>query len=95
MEVPLSNSTSTESTAEAAQRETNPDLSATVASLVNIQSVSISSVPIFPASQAISIADVTIVATIVQNKNYHTGAIPSSENAQVIVRRQGQVKMII
>jgi len=73
----------------------NPDRSDTVVSRADTQSLTIASVPIFPAPQAISMAVVPIVATIVQNTNEDTGAHPNSENARVIVRRRGQEKMII
>jgi len=40
-------------------------------------------------------ADVPVMTTILQNINEDTGAVPSFENARVIVRRRGREKMII
>jgi len=95
-EVPLSDtSTGTDDIANTAQYEKNIDQSATVVSLADTQSLTIASIPILPAPQAISMAAVPIVATIVQNTDEDTGVVPHSRNARVIVRRRGRAKMII
>jgi len=96
MEVPVSDtSTGTDGTADTVQCEKNPDRSDTVVSLADTQSLTIASVNIFPAPQAISMASVPIVATIVHNMNEDTGAVPRSVIARVIVRRRGRENMII
>ena len=87
--------TTTDGITEGAQHNTHPDMSATIVSLVDNQNVSIISVTIVPAPQALFITTTPIVATIVQNKNEDTGAVSSSGNARVLVRRRGQAKMII
>jgi len=66
MEVPLSDaSTGTDGTANTVQYEKNPDRSDTVVSLVDTQSLTIASVPILPAPQAISMAAIPIMTTII------------------------------
>jgi len=71
------------------------DRSDTVVSLANTQSLTIASVTILPAPQDISMDTVPNIATILQNINEDTSAVPSSRNMWVIVKRRGREKMII
>jgi len=82
-------------TADTVQCEKNPDRSDTAVSLADTQSLTIDSVTILHVPRAISMAVVSIVATIVYNINEDTGAVPSSGNARIIVRRRGREKIII